>query len=57
MAYSAATIFYQLSRFDQHPASSLVWIITLVFIIGSAIAIMRYYGKQSANLNQAAHQS
>ncbi len=57
MAYSAATVFYQLSRFNQHPASSAIWIISLALIIGLAIAVMRYYGKQSAEFQQAVHPS
>ncbi|TNF35158.1 MAG: Fe(2+) transporter permease subunit FeoB [Gammaproteobacteria bacterium] len=56
MAYSAATIFYQLARFEQHPLVSSLWILGLALLIGSAIGIMRHYGKQ-VHLHQAVHTS
>jgi len=56
LAYTTATIFYQLARFNQHPGSSTAWITGLLFTIGTAILVMRHFGKASNNLNPA-HQS
>ncbi len=56
LAYTAATTFYQLARFNQHPGSSIALITSLLFTIGIAILVMRHFGKISNNLNPA-HQS
>jgi len=56
LAYTAATTFYQLARFNQHPGSSTAWVTGLLFVIGAAILLMRHIGKTSNNFNPA-HQS
>ncbi|MCW8955606.1 MAG: ferrous iron transport protein B, partial [Gammaproteobacteria bacterium] len=46
LAYFAATVFYQLSRYSLHPSSSLAWVIGLSLMIMATLGFMRYLGKQ-----------
>jgi ferrous iron transport protein B len=46
MAYTAATVFYQLARFDQHPASSTAWVVGLGLLIGLSILLLRHFGNR-----------
>ena len=46
LAYFAATVFYQLSRYNLHPASSIAWVIGLSLMIITTLSFMRYLGKQ-----------
>ena len=50
IAYSTATVFYQLVRFGQHPLSSTLWILVLVGIITASILLMRHFGKHTGDL-------
>lgn len=52
MAYSAATLFYQLARFNQHPASSIAWVVGILLTISMAIAYMRHAGKSQNKLTE-----
>jgi len=45
MAYSAATLFYQLARFNQHPASSTAWVISIIAAVTLVIIFMRRIGQ------------
>jgi len=45
MAYSAATLFYQLARFNQHPASSTAWVISIIATVTMVIIFMRRIGQ------------
>ncbi|MBI3187735.1 MAG: Fe(2+) transporter permease subunit FeoB, partial [Gammaproteobacteria bacterium] len=51
IAYAAATLFYQLARFEQHPASSIGWIIGIATAMTLTLLILRQAGKQ--NLREA----
>ena len=53
MAYSAATLFYQLARFNQHPATSITWIVVIFAAIGLVLAYMRHAGKNINKLTEA----
>lgn len=46
MAYTLATVFYQMARFDQHPTSSSAWIIGLLMLMATVIIGLRYWGKR-----------
>lgn len=41
LAYGAATLFYQLATFGQHPASSLAW--SAAILVAFALAIYAFY--------------
>ncbi len=45
MAWSAATLFYQTARFNQHPVSSMAWIIGIIAMISIVLLYMRREGK------------
>ncbi len=53
MAYSASTLFYQVARFNQHPASSTAWIIGVLLTVTAVIAYMRHAGRQQHTLKEA----
>jgi len=53
MAYSAATLFYQLARFNQHPTSSIAWVVGILTAVALAIAYMRHVGRRSNKLTEA----
>ena len=46
LAYFAATVFYQLARYNQHPSSSIAWVIGLSLMIFTTLGFMRYLGNQ-----------
>ncbi len=52
MAWSASTLFYQLARFNQHPASSIAWISAILIAITLAIGYMRYTGRADQKLTE-----
>lgn len=54
MAWSAATLFYQLARFNQHPSGSIFWIITITSLISFTLFGMHRAGKTSAHFNRPA---
>ena len=56
MAFTAATVFYQLARFSQHPESSTAWIVGLGVVITISLLLMRHYGNQHTQLNNTATQ-
>ena len=43
MAYLAATLFYQVATFAEHPAQSLTWIITDLAVFAAVVFAMRLY--------------
>jgi ferrous iron transport protein B len=43
VAYTSATLFYQIATFERHPTSSLAWIIALGLILVTAIAALRIW--------------
>ncbi|MCW9013296.1 MAG: Fe(2+) transporter permease subunit FeoB [Gammaproteobacteria bacterium] len=51
LAYTAATVFYQLARFHQHPASSIGWIAGLLLALAASILYMRHHGKRTNPLS------
>ncbi len=53
MAYSAATLFYQLARFTQHPASSTAWVFGILMAVALAIIYMRKVGQANNKLTEA----
>ncbi len=53
MAYSAATLFYQVARFDQHPASSTGWIIGIIAAVTLTLLVLRRIGRQQHHLQGA----
>ncbi len=46
LAYFAATVFYQLARYNLHPASSIAWVAGLSLMIIITLGFMRYVGNQ-----------
>lgn len=46
LAYFSATTFYQLARYNLHPASSIAWVIGLSLMIIMTLGFMRYLGHQ-----------
>ena len=53
MAWSAATLFYQIARFDQHPAASMAWLIGIISVISLALLYMRRAGQANNKLSEA----
>ncbi len=53
MAYSAATLFYQVARFNHHPATSTAWIIAIITCIALVLAYMRHVGRNANKLSEA----
>jgi len=53
MAWSASTLFYQLARFDQHPATSMLWLVTISCIVSLALFYMRRAGKANNKFTEA----
>ncbi len=49
LAYSAATLFYQFARFDQHPVASATWMVGIVTALALALLILQQVGKQHLN--------
>ena len=47
LAYLAATLFYQVATFAQHPASSMVWIAGCLGFAAIVIGIMRAIGQRA----------
>jgi len=52
MAWSAATLFYQTARFNQHPTSSAAWIGAILVVVIIAISYMRYAGRANQKLTK-----
>lgn len=48
IAYSSAVIFYQLAFFTMHPLASLLWVFSLLFVIGSFVLLL--YKQQGRNV-------
>ncbi|MBF0145495.1 MAG: Fe(2+) transporter permease subunit FeoB [Magnetococcales bacterium] len=48
LAWSAATVFYQLGTFARHPAISLAWAGVLVTVWVGVVALMRRLGRESS---------
>jgi ferrous iron transport protein B len=46
LAFMAATIFYQLARFSEHPASSAAWILGLLGVFALVVWRMRAWSQQ-----------
>jgi ferrous iron transport protein B len=46
MGYSAAVLFYQTATFARDPATSLLWILGMLALIGSALAAMWLVGRR-----------
>ena len=56
VAYTAATLFYQIATFGRHPASSTFWIVTLALIATTAvIALRRWASRKPAGMPQPAY--
>jgi len=53
MAWSAATLFYQLAKFEQHPMSSLIWSVAIIGTVSLVLLYMRRVGKTSHQLSEA----
>lgn len=51
VAYAVAVIFYQAATWQQHPLTSVLWIITLLCFFFGTIGLMRWY----AGLNNRSH--
>ena len=47
LAYAAATVFYQLARFEQHPATSIGWVIGIATAMALTLFMLRQMGKQT----------
>jgi ferrous iron transport protein B len=50
LAYSAATVFYQLARFELHPTTSATWIALLGMVLMTIVFLMRQLGKSSRDI-------
>lgn len=53
MAYSAATLFYQLARFNQHPTTSIAWVAAIISVVTIVIVYMRRIGQTNNTLTEA----
>jgi len=53
MAWSAATLFYQLAKFEQHPMSSLAWSVAIIGTVSLVLLYMRRAGKANHQLSEA----
>lgn len=48
LAYGCATLFYQVARFSQHPASSSAWIAGILLVFAVVLLILRWWGRQAS---------
>ena len=56
VAYTTATLFYQIATFGRHPASATFWIVTLTLIATTAIvALRRWANRNPAGMPQPAY--
>jgi ferrous iron transport protein B len=51
LAYSSATIFYQLARYNQHPQYSLAWIMGLALVFIGVLLSLWLIGKKPIQKN------
>jgi ferrous iron transport protein B len=49
VAYSTATLFYQLATFQRHPISSSAWVLALMLVFAGAIFGLRAWAKRDEN--------
>ncbi len=52
IAFSVATLFYQIARFNQHPQSSLGWIIALLTIMAAFVIWLKHYSGKPVMQNR-----
>ncbi len=45
LAYWVATFYYQFMTFDQHPASSIAWLVTLVVVMVAVLLELKKFSK------------
>lgn len=45
VAYAASVIFYQTATFSQHPQLSLIWIMSMLLLVGGAVICIRMSAK------------
>lgn len=48
LAYMTSVIFYQLATFARHPASSMVWVVSLSLLFTGVLITMRVLSRQQA---------
>lgn len=46
VAFTTATLFYQIATFDRHPGSSLGWIVALGIVAAGVIVLLRMWGRR-----------
>ena len=51
LAYTSATVFYQLATFAQHPVDSLIWIGVSVMILVASVAMLLRTGKRPPQMS------
>lgn len=52
IAYFAATSFYQVATFFQHPRQSLLWVTSIILLLSLILTLMRKYGINRAPENK-----
>ncbi|MDT8447506.1 MAG: ferrous iron transport protein B [bacterium] len=55
LAWSFSTLFYQFSRFGEHPQSSMGWIAAALTLVGLLVGFMLRFGRQVLAANFHAH--
>ncbi|MDE9451573.1 Fe(2+) transporter permease subunit FeoB [Aliiroseovarius sp. Z3] len=46
LAYGAAVMFYQIARFDRHPDSSTIWIVSILAALAAVFLFLRWLGNR-----------
>lgn len=46
LAYGAAVMFYQIARFDRHPDSSTIWIVSILAALAGVFLFLRWLGNR-----------
>jgi ferrous iron transport protein B len=47
IAFIAASLFYQLATYDNHPGSGLIWVLFLISLLAAIIAGLRFWSLRS----------
>lgn len=50
LAYLVATLFYQISTFNEHPGGSIIWVAIAAVLIVSVILVFQFIGSKKATV-------
>jgi ferrous iron transport protein B len=51
LAYLTATLFYQLSTFNEHPGTTIAWLVISVLVVDAVVLVFYYWGKKQDTIS------